>query len=117
MATARKTSSSRSTAKKSSTGSSSDSKKTTSKQTSAKKATSTPRKRSSAPRAEAPRRKGAQQLEDLAEAVHERIRLQLVGPTAPYDFVGGTIEKVVVDVSGEPYLDHEAAVRGWFLLD
>lgn len=29
-----------------------------------------------------------QQLEDLAEAVHERIRLQLVGPTAPYDFVG-----------------------------
>lgn len=29
-----------------------------------------------------------QQLEDLAEAVHERLRLQLVGPTAPYDFVG-----------------------------
>lgn len=29
-----------------------------------------------------------QQLEGLAEAVHERIRLQLVGPTAPYDFVG-----------------------------
>ena len=36
---------------------------------------------------------------------------------APYEFVGGTIEKVVVGVSGEPYLDHEAAVRGWFLLD
>lgn len=29
-----------------------------------------------------------QQLEDLAETVHERIRLQLVGPSAPYDFVG-----------------------------
>jgi hypothetical protein len=27
-------------------------------------------------------------LEDLAEAVHERIRLRLVGPLAPYDFVG-----------------------------
>ena len=29
-----------------------------------------------------------QQMEDLAEAVHERIALQLVGPIAPYDFVG-----------------------------
>jgi hypothetical protein len=27
-------------------------------------------------------------LEGLAEAVHERIRLRLVGPVAPYDFVG-----------------------------
>jgi len=30
-----------------------------------------------------------EQLEGLAEAVHERIRLRLVGPLAPYDFVGG----------------------------
>lgn len=29
------------------------------------------------------------ELEQLAEAVHERIRLSLVGPMAPYDFVGG----------------------------
>jgi hypothetical protein len=29
------------------------------------------------------------QLEGLAEAVHERMRLRLVGPVAPYDFVGG----------------------------
>ena len=29
-----------------------------------------------------------QQLEDLAEVVHERIRLRLVGPVAPFDFVG-----------------------------
>ena len=29
-------------------------------------------------------------LEALAEEVHERIRLQLLGPTAPYDFVGET---------------------------
>ena len=29
-----------------------------------------------------------QVLEDLAEAVHERIHLRLVGPLAPYDFVG-----------------------------
>jgi hypothetical protein len=27
-------------------------------------------------------------LEELAEVVHERIRLRLVGPVAPYDFVG-----------------------------
>ena len=32
--------------------------------------------------------------------------------TAPFRFTGGTIEKVVVDVSGEPYIDHEAQVRG-----
>ena len=37
--------------------------------------------------------------------------------TAPYRFTGGTIDKVVVDVSGERYIDHEAQVRGWFLLD
>lgn len=29
-------------------------------------------------------------LESLAESVHERIRLRLVGPVAPYDFVGGS---------------------------
>lgn len=29
------------------------------------------------------------QLEKRAEAVHERIRLSLLGPMAPYDFVGG----------------------------
>jgi hypothetical protein len=29
-----------------------------------------------------------QDLEDLAEVVHERMRLRLVGPLAPYDFVG-----------------------------
>ena len=37
--------------------------------------------------------------------------------TAPFTFTGGTIDKVVVDVSGERYVDHEAQVRGWFLLD
>ena len=26
-------------------------------------------------------------LEGLAEALHERVRLRLVGPLAPYDFV------------------------------
>ncbi|MCX6460644.1 MAG: arylsulfatase [Actinobacteria bacterium] len=36
---------------------------------------------------------------------------------SPYRFTGGTIDKVVVDVSGERYVDHEAQVRGWFLLD
>ena len=37
--------------------------------------------------------------------------------TAPFAFTGGTIDTVVVDVSGERYVDHEAQVRGWFLLD
>jgi hypothetical protein len=37
--------------------------------------------------------------------------------TAPYNFTGGSIDKVVIDVSGERYVDHEAQVRGWFLLD
>jgi hypothetical protein len=36
---------------------------------------------------------------------------------APFPFTGGTIDKVVVDVSGERYVDHEAEVRGWFILD
>jgi arylsulfatase A-like enzyme len=37
--------------------------------------------------------------------------------TAPFAFTGGTIDKVVVDVSGERYVDHAAQVHGWFLLD
>lgn len=36
---------------------------------------------------------------------------------APFRFTGGAIEKVVVDVSGEPYVDHEAQVRAWFMRD
>jgi hypothetical protein len=30
---------------------------------------------------------------------------------------GGTIDKVVVDVTGEHYIDHEAQVRVWFGID
>ncbi|MGZ5367268.1 MAG: arylsulfatase, partial [Aeromicrobium sp.] len=37
--------------------------------------------------------------------------------TPPYRFTGGTIDTVVIDVSGERYADHEAEVRGWFLID
>jgi arylsulfatase len=36
---------------------------------------------------------------------------------APFPFTGGMIDKVVVDLSGDRYIDHEATVRGWFLLD
>lgn len=36
---------------------------------------------------------------------------------APFKFTGGSIDRVVVDVSGDRYIDHEAQVRGWFLLD
>ncbi|WP_327373676.1 arylsulfatase [Streptomyces sp. NBC_01216] len=35
----------------------------------------------------------------------------------PFPFTGGTIDKVVVDVSGARYVDHEAQVRGWFMID
>jgi len=37
--------------------------------------------------------------------------------TAPFPFTGGTIDKVVVDVSGDRYVDHEAQVRAWFAID
>jgi arylsulfatase A-like enzyme len=36
---------------------------------------------------------------------------------SPYAFTGGTIDKVVVDVSGDRYVDHEAQVRTWFWTD
>ena len=36
---------------------------------------------------------------------------------APFEFTGGTIDKVVVDMSGERYVDHEAQVRAWFAID
>jgi hypothetical protein len=35
----------------------------------------------------------------------------------PFAFTGGTIDKVIVDVTGEPYIDHEAQVRAWFMRD
>ncbi|MFI5046292.1 MAG: arylsulfatase [Acidimicrobiia bacterium] len=37
--------------------------------------------------------------------------------TAPYRFTGGTIDKVVVDVSGEAFVDAEAKVMAWFAKD
>jgi hypothetical protein len=36
---------------------------------------------------------------------------------APFPFRGGTIEGVVVDVSGEPFIDHEAEVAGYLARD
>jgi len=37
--------------------------------------------------------------------------------TAPFEFTGGTIDKVVVDVSGEKFVDHEKTVMSWFAID
>ena len=37
--------------------------------------------------------------------------------TAPFVFSGGTIDKVVVDVSGERFVDHESQVAAWFSKD
>ena len=37
--------------------------------------------------------------------------------TAPFAFTGGTIDKVVVDVSGEKFVDHEQKVMAWFSMD
>ena len=34
-----------------------------------------------------------------------------------FAFSGGTIDRVIVDVSGEKFVDHEATVRGWFIKD
>ncbi|HVM64142.1 MAG TPA: arylsulfatase, partial [Acidimicrobiales bacterium] len=36
---------------------------------------------------------------------------------APFVFAGGTIDKVVMDLTGEPFVDHEARVMGWFMKD
>ena len=36
---------------------------------------------------------------------------------APYPFRGGTIERVIVDVSGEHYIDHEKEVAAWLMRD
>jgi len=36
---------------------------------------------------------------------------------APFPFTGGTIDKVVMDLSGEHFVDHEAQVIGWFMKD
>jgi len=36
---------------------------------------------------------------------------------APFAFTGGEIERVVVDLSGEAYVDHESKVRAWFGID
>ena len=36
---------------------------------------------------------------------------------SPFAFRGGTIDKVIVDVSGQNFVDHEAQVRGWFMKD
>lgn len=36
---------------------------------------------------------------------------------APFRFTGGVIERVVVDLSGDSYVDHESKVRAWFSID
>jgi arylsulfatase len=36
---------------------------------------------------------------------------------APFPFRGGSIDRVVVDLSGENYMDHELKVRAWFSID
>lgn len=36
---------------------------------------------------------------------------------APFPFTGGTIDRVVVDVSGDPYVDHDKEVLAWLARD
>jgi arylsulfatase len=36
---------------------------------------------------------------------------------APFAFIGGTVEGVVIDVSGDTYVDHEKEVRAWLTRD
>jgi arylsulfatase len=36
---------------------------------------------------------------------------------APFSFTGGTIDKVVIDLSGERFIDHEKKVMSWFAMD
>jgi arylsulfatase len=37
--------------------------------------------------------------------------------TAPFLFTGGKIERVVIDVSGDSYIDHEKEVNAWLMRD
>jgi len=37
--------------------------------------------------------------------------------SAPFHFTGGAIERVVIDVSGEHYVDHEKEVAAWIMRD
>src|SRR5690606_15021136 len=37
--------------------------------------------------------------------------------SAPFEFEGGTIDRVVIDVSGDPYVDHEKEVRRYLARD
>ena len=37
--------------------------------------------------------------------------------SAPFAFSGGTIERVVIDVSGEHYVDHEKDVLAYVMRD
>ncbi|MGV9712283.1 arylsulfatase [Gordonia sp. NPDC003424] len=34
-----------------------------------------------------------------------------------FEFTGGTIDKVIVDVSGDRFVDHEAQIRAWLSID
>ena len=36
---------------------------------------------------------------------------------SPFPFIGGSIDRVVIDLSGEAYVDHESKVRAWFSID
>ena len=36
---------------------------------------------------------------------------------APFDFTGGEIDKVVIDVSGDPFIDHEKEAVAWLMRD
>jgi arylsulfatase len=37
--------------------------------------------------------------------------------TAPFPFTGGTIDRVVVDVSGDHYVDHEKEILAYLARD
>jgi len=36
---------------------------------------------------------------------------------SPFPFAGGTIDRVIVDVSGDPYVDHEKQVLAYVARD
>jgi hypothetical protein len=36
---------------------------------------------------------------------------------APFAFTGGTTDRVVVDVSGDPHIDHDKEVHAWLARD
>jgi hypothetical protein len=56
-------------------------------------------------------------MPDPTTALGERRRWLRSDYEGPFPFVGGTIERVVIDVTGDHYVDHEKQVLAYLARD